>query len=993
MPVRVSCLGRFAVEPAPGVVAGPWGRPTARRLVAILVLRPNHLASREELAAWLAPDLSPIRAANAVSKALSMARAVLHRSAPGTVEWLASDRTNVWLIPNFALEVDVEQHQQALRCALATSPGPSRDAALSAALAEDRPLLDDEPYADWAAPARDRLEALRQEGRLELARGRRDRSTAPGLSALAEAWWACLAHDPASEEAAIGLMTVYASQGHRDLAIRTYHRCRAALEELGASPGPALSALHRAVLVAPSPGTEAPRPRPAAPAPTPPGREVELRALLRRLRGAPVGRGGACLIAGPAGIGKSHLVQVVAGRLEHQGWTVTTGTAMPDDRRSAFAALRLALSAIAGPPGATSTRLERLLGRSPARPGSPSLAPGSEGAVLASEIGALLDTVSRASPALLAIDDLQWADPGLQSVLARLAARPGPRRWAVLLAARSDEPRAPVPRLPSTVLRVDLPPLPPGPLAVIIRRAAGTRGQLAPAAAAAISERSQGNPFFAIELVRAACSDRPESAADASSSVPARILELLRGRLRQATVDGRRLVPMVALAGEESSYELLLRLGPAAGIPEARTVRALDQLVRAHLVTEVPAGLRLAHPLLHEAALAEVSTLHRARLHERIADHLDQLGPGLAGMRQEAAARHRLLAFEAGRLRALAAPAAAAAFTAGQRARDLLAPGVAIALLEGGRAAFDALDPDQQARLRAQAVAASVALGDTLLDGNLLSRAEAAYRWGLQLATGDEERGRLWSAIGGLAYRHGDMAAAALAYHHGLSEIDQGSSVARGRLLSDLGWTHWRQAHPEEALAAYGTAMPLLQGSPDPLDRARLFDRLAVALAGTGRPEEAMSASDRALAAAARLGSEREMAALHIHRAGLLSARGQHDEARAQAQEGIRIAQAAGDVYLESVGHWSLAQTLDALGDRSGALVERDRELALLIDIDNPRNLAGNQAHRARLLLGLGRADASRTAARNAREAAHRTADPALVARVEAVLETEVPAD
>ena len=47
------------------------------------------------------------------------------------------------------------------------------------------------------------------------------------------AWEACFEHDPASEEAAGALVRAYFAHGHRDLAVRAYERCRAALGELG----------------------------------------------------------------------------------------------------------------------------------------------------------------------------------------------------------------------------------------------------------------------------------------------------------------------------------------------------------------------------------------------------------------------------------------------------------------------------------------------------------------------------------------------------------------------------------------------------------------------------------------------------------------------------------------------------------------------------------------------------------------------------------------
>ena len=78
----------------------------------------------------------------------------------------------------------------------------------------------------------------------------RDRTKGRGRSqpeAVVEAWEACLAHDPASEDAASSLVRLYTAQGQRQQASSTYERCRTALESLGLLPSPALEEAQRAV--------------------------------------------------------------------------------------------------------------------------------------------------------------------------------------------------------------------------------------------------------------------------------------------------------------------------------------------------------------------------------------------------------------------------------------------------------------------------------------------------------------------------------------------------------------------------------------------------------------------------------------------------------------------------------------------------------------------------------------------------------------------------
>jgi predicted ATPase/class 3 adenylate cyclase len=202
----------------------------------------------------LFPGHNPEDAARALVKALSMARGVLSALAGPAAGLLQSDRANIWVAPEVPLEIDAESHEQALRAALAMSPGRGRDDGLVAALAEEGALLADEPYADWALRPREQLDGLRQRARLELARDRARGAGRTSPDAVTEAWESCLGHDTACEEAAAALMRAYSAQGLRHLVVRTYERCRAALEELGLCTTPALDEVWAAAALEPAHG-------------------------------------------------------------------------------------------------------------------------------------------------------------------------------------------------------------------------------------------------------------------------------------------------------------------------------------------------------------------------------------------------------------------------------------------------------------------------------------------------------------------------------------------------------------------------------------------------------------------------------------------------------------------------------------------------------------------------------------------------------------------
>src|SRR6266702_3687344 len=252
--VRVRLLGPFSVVSG-GRAAGPWPRPSARRLCQLVLVSPGRRVSRDVACEELFPDLDPRAAARSVSKALSMARAALAGLGEPAAWMLEADLSHIWASP--AIEVDAAEHEQALRAALALGPGHERDGLLATALADDGELLADEPYADWALRPRERLEALRQEARLALAR---DRAKGAGRAeAVLTAWAACAEHDPASEEAAAALIRGYFAAGQREHAVRAYERCHAALGELGLGLSPWLEEVYAtAAFEAGPPRTQAP---------------------------------------------------------------------------------------------------------------------------------------------------------------------------------------------------------------------------------------------------------------------------------------------------------------------------------------------------------------------------------------------------------------------------------------------------------------------------------------------------------------------------------------------------------------------------------------------------------------------------------------------------------------------------------------------------------------------------------------------------------------
>ncbi|HEX5503827.1 MAG TPA: AAA family ATPase, partial [Thermomicrobiales bacterium] len=351
------------------------------------------------------------------------------------------------------------------------------------------------------------------------------------------------------------------------------------------------------------------------------GRDRELGVLRARLAATLVGRGSLVLIGGEAGIGKTALGEAALAEAIGQGALVLVGRCYDLSETPPYGPWVEAFARALG-------------GDGPPPPDFTGSAATSQAALVAAARDYLAALAAR-RPLVLLLDDLHWADPAsldLLRVLARgLAAMP----LLLLATYRSDEltRRHPLYALLPTLVRearaerLDLRPLD----AVGLRALAAARYALSPADSARLAdylgERSEGNPFFAGELLRALAEDGALRRAAggwalgdlAGAGVPALLRQVIDARVDRLGEESRALLAVAAVIGQAVPFDLWRAV---AGAGEDALAAAAERALEARLLLDVAGEPRFAHALVREALYAGTLAPRRRALHRRAGEAL-----------------------------------------------------------------------------------------------------------------------------------------------------------------------------------------------------------------------------------------------------------------------------------------------------------------------------------------------------------------------------------
>ncbi|MBL7259507.1 diguanylate cyclase [Paractinoplanes lichenicola] len=385
------------------------------------------------------------------------------------------------------------------------------------------------------------------------------------------------------------------------------------------------------------------------------GRDQEVIALANRWLRARDGAGGAAVVEGPAGAGKTRLVRELTNAVASDGDLVLYGKCVPDDPVP-LAPLRGAveryLRTVERLPDRERElavgRLHRAAGR-----GGPllrTLSPLLADLMQAPRIGELsrqeqfvnavaaflVGLADEFQGAVLHIDDVQWLDGPTRRVLQQVTNRLTGTPLLVIATSRDDPDSAPAldrfgADMDATLdTRLPLRPLDADAVLQLVDEHLGAV-QLPRDQVAELAERAGGNPFIVGEYVRAvfdaglvtptwggwtldlAGLDRLELSGDA--------VDLVLQRIDGLGEESHRLLVAGATAGRWFPTELVAAV---CGIDPRHAGALLAEAESRRLVTAAgTGGYRFLHDRIREALLVGLDDAATRRLHQRIAEMLD----------------------------------------------------------------------------------------------------------------------------------------------------------------------------------------------------------------------------------------------------------------------------------------------------------------------------------------------------------------------------------
>lgn len=639
------------------------------------------------------------------------------------------------------------------------------------------------------------------------------------------------------------------------------------------------------------------------------GRERELQSLVAAVDDAAAGHGRLVMLAGEPGVGKTRLAQEGTLSLIQRDFIVAAGRCYEPERTVPYYPFlevlnRLYESCPVDLQRAAASRwayLGRLLPDHPITgPPSGTNLQEDQQRLLRAVTGFLV-AVTEISPIAVLLDDLQWADQSSVSLLLHLVRSAHSSRIFVLGTYRDAEVRGEHPLAAALldlereqlVERVQLRPLAEHETADLMAAMLGT--WISAEFSEMIHRRTEGNPFFVQQLIRALVErgdiywhegDWSRLALE-EIEPPESVRAVIRQRISRLSTNTQSVLQHAGVLGQTFPFDALSGMrnhhheSGLAAQGEDEVEHALEEAINAGLVHEVgDDAYGFDHVLTQETLYLGLPSRSRAKLHLAAGEALERLPGGKQEGRAAELSRH----FHQGRdlRRALRY-----AIMAGDHAEAVFAHAEAETHY---RTALSLVEQTGDVPSEAEALEKLGGVLKTLGRYNesleLLERAAERYA-----ALGDQESKRRSVA------RIGQV-------HSSRGSFDAGIA----RLQAELEGLH--DASPSEGLAALNVEL------------AQLFFR-------TGRYHDQLAVAERACDIARATGSERLLIQAELIRGYGYASTERRAEFRRAMEDVITIGEKIGDLPTVAVALAALVSWFKDRGELEQAMVHAERALEI----------------------------------------------------------------
>ena len=534
------------------------------------------------------------------------------------------------------------------------------------------------------------------------------------------------------------------------------------------------------------------------------GRESEL-ARAKSFIGSVSEGPSALLLEGAAGIGKTTLWHAAVSIARTRGHRVLSCRAAQSEARLSYAALGdLFDFELPELPAPQQRALDAALLRAEVEG-----APPDQRAVSVASLG-VLRALAASGPVMVAIDDVQWLDAPSARVLAFVVRRleDAPIRMLVALRLGSGgDPLGLGQTGPLPVQRVPIGPLGEEAMTRLLRDRTG--GDLTRPILLRLHRISEGNPLFALEIVRALTSRGVPPAPGEPLPVPEDLQELLGARLA-ALPPGAAEGLLVMAATARPTEELVVA---AAERPD-RASAGMRSAEEAGVLQRAGGRLGFTHPLLGSTVYAAATAPARRGVHRRLAELVDD---------PEERARHLALAAGGPHVRV-----AGALEEAGRHARARGAPDAAAELVELARRLTPAEDGAGLPRR-------SVVAAEYHFDAGDATRATALLEEAIAMARPGRDRGRILFRLASISWM--DMRRVQGLSEQALQEVGDDAET-RAAIHEHLAWVGIYRGDLVFAAEHASASRQWARRIADPAIRADSLSTFAMVEFLTGRPAQ-----------------------------------------------------------------------------------------------------------------------------------------------------------